>query len=318
MERKILARWKVGSHLYGLQRPESDQDFMGIFMPTPEDMLGLVRKDTVDESTKSDSEDRRNTKDDIDDKYYSLNRFVELLIKNNPNIVEVLFATPENVIATSKEWEELVDNKDKFISKNIFNTFTGYATTQKKKMLVKRERYTSLVAGVKYMEENFTESLIDSKAAFTEDDAVVLNKILKYYKGSKHNCESFHSGMPIKVVYEKLVAERDNYGWRVKTDTFDTLGYDVKFAYHLIRILAEGAMLLKTGSIDYPLSGSIRKDIVDIREGKVEFDSLMNMYYKYEDRCKEAIKITILPDKADEEWANNWLIEKLHNYYQKR
>ena len=177
MERRVLARFRVGSHLYGLQRPESDLDFQGIFMPTPEDMLGLVRLDNIDESTKSASEDRRNTKDDVDDKSYSLNRYVELLIKNNPNIVEVLFATPENVIVSSPEWKELVANKDKFLSKRILNTFVGYATAQKKKLVVKRDRYNSLVQSVDMMEDYFHPAdLVDRKRGMTHEEAEMLNK----------------------------------------------------------------------------------------------------------------------------------------------
>lgn len=227
MERKLLYKTRVGSHLYGLNRPESDEDYMGIFMPTVDDLLGLKKVEEVDNSTKSSSSERRNTAGDVDDKSYSLHKFMHLLLQNNPNIVEVLFATPENILVDSPEFRELRANTEKLISLKVLHTFTGYAFSQKKKLTVKSERYGSLVEAVDKMEKRFNgQELADPKRALTEDESDMLNKELKYYKGQKGNTESFHKGMPLKTIYEKLVEERDNYGWRVKTDTFEALGYD--------------------------------------------------------------------------------------------
>jgi uncharacterized protein len=94
MERKVIFRCKIGSHLYGLNRPDSDLDYFEVFIPTSEDLLGLQKCEIVNNSTKSSAEDRRNTEDDVDDVSYSLPRFMNLVLANNPNIVEVLFATP--------------------------------------------------------------------------------------------------------------------------------------------------------------------------------------------------------------------------------
>lgn len=313
---KLIAKFKIGSHLYGLQHAKSDEDYMGIFIPSAKELLGLNRIDEVDLSTKSSKDDRRNTAEDIDEKVYSIHKYLTLALNNNPNILEVLFATPENILITSPEWEELVANRDKIISKKVFKTFTGYANAQKKKLTVKKERYTSLIISVEMMEKTFSlAELGDTKRAITEEESKMLNKSLSYYKGKKGNCESFHKGMPLKTIYDKLVEERDNYGWRVKTDSFDKLGYDVKFAYHLIRILSEGEILLKTGELHYPISGDARDNIINVREGNVEYEELLDMYDKYHKRCLLAIQNTALPEEADFEWANNWLVETQLNSF---
>lgn len=312
MERRILCRFRVGSHLYGLNRPESDEDYMGVFMPTAQDLLGLHPVNEVDNSTKSSSKNQRNTSDDIDDKMYSLPKFLHLALQNNPNIVEIFFATKENTLTMSPEFQSLIDNVDKIISQKVFHTFTGYAFSQKKKLTVKSERYGSLVESVHDMENKFSvEELNDTKRAITEEESSYLNKTLKYYKGRDGNTESFHKGMPLKTIYEKLVYERDNYGWRVKTDTFDTLGYDVKFGYHLVRILAEGYELLKNGILSYPISGSVRDDILRVRNGEVELKELLEMYDRYDKLCKEAYDTTSLPKKPDMKWADKWLVDTL-------
>lgn len=314
MERRLLYKLRVGSHLYGLNRPESDEDYMGVFMPTADDLLGLKKVEEVDNSTKSSSEERRNTAGDVDDKSYSLHKFMHLLLQNNPNIVEVLFATPENILVDSPEFQELRENTGKLLSQRVFHTFTGYAFSQRKKLTVKSERYHSLVSGVKALEMMFgTELLNDRRVALDNSTAEKLNKTLKYYKGQKGNTESFHKGMSIKMIYDKLVEERDNYGWRVKTDTFDELGYDVKFGYHLIRILAEGAQLLATGELAYPIQGEAREEIVKVREGKVELEQLLEMYDYWDHKCKQAMESTPLAKKPDFNWTHDWTVNATIN-----
>lgn len=312
---KLIYRLKTGSHLYGLSRPESDVDYMGIFIPRSDYLLGLKEVNEVDRSTKSSSAQHRNTSDDVDDKAYALPKFLHLVLQNNPNIVEVLFATDNVVEILEPEMRDLLDNKEKLLSQRVFHTFTGYAFSQRKKLTVKSERFNSLVVGVKYLEDTYTtEELSDSQVALDDDESDRLNEHLKYYKGQKHNCESFHSGMSLKMIYEKLVTERDNYGWRVKTDTFEELGYDVKFGYHLIRILAEGHQLLKTGELMYPITGTAREDILRVREGKVELEELLEMYDRYDALCKMALETTVLPKKPDYKWADKWLIRTLKKF----
>ena len=75
----------------------------------------------------------------------------------------------------------------------------------------------------------------------------------------------FHKGLPLKVIYEKIVSEYERYGWRVKTDSFATLGYDTKFASHTIRLLHEGAQLLLNGYLEFPISGEAHEDIMNIK-----------------------------------------------------
>ena len=119
--------------------------------------------------------------------------------------------------------------------------------------------------------------------------------------------------MPLYVNYEKLKSERDNYGWRVKTETFDTLGYDIKFGYHTIRILAEGLELLTKGRIDYPISGKYREDIMRIRNAEVSLQELLTMHDEYATMCEKALENTVLRKKPDFNWANKYLIDTLKN-----
>ena len=309
--RKEIFRCRVGSHLYGLTTPESDEDFISVFIPSGEDLLGLHPVKQIDSSTKKSNEDRRNTKDDTDDKAYALQEVLKLLLANNPNIVELLFVNRENIIVCEPEFQTLIDNYDKIISTRVLNTFTGYSFSQKKKLMVKKERYGSLVQSVDYMENEFVEAIIDSKSKLTETEATYLNKNLRYYTGSKGNTESFHRGMPTKVIYEQIKAERDKYGWRVKTDSFNKLGWDIKFGYHLIRILSEGIQLLTKGFLEFPIGGDAKRDIMAIRSQEVSYEDLLDLFDKYNDECLRSSEKTTLRSKPDHKWANRYLIKTL-------
>ena len=62
---------------------------------------------------------------------YELGRFVELLLKNNPNILEIL-ASPDDCILYKHPLMELLKLVD-FLSKLCKDSFAGYAMTQIKK-----------------------------------------------------------------------------------------------------------------------------------------------------------------------------------------
>jgi predicted nucleotidyltransferase len=308
---EILYKARVGSHLYGLNTEDSDEDFVGVFMPDPYQLLGLNPKDELDKSTKSSSTSRRNTNEDTDYKLYSLKKFVSLALKNNPNIVELLFVNDNNLLVDSEVMRELRANYDKLVSQKVHHSFTGYAYSQKKKLTVKAERYNSLVEA-----EEYTRNLLEKTNMKYLDSttAKILNESVKYYKGKKQNCESFHTGMELETVHKKLKDELDNYGWRVNTNTFMTLGYDVKFGYHLVRLMAEGYELLSTGKLEFPVTGEAREDVMAVRNGEASLDELYDLYGKWKEKCDTAFRNTNLPKEPDYGWADDYLVRN-HLYF---
>lgn len=308
---EILYKARVGSHLYGLNTPESDEDFVGVFMPDPYQLFGLNPKDELDKSTKSSDSGRRNTNEDIDYKLYSLKKFVNLALKNNPNIVELLFVNNVNLLVDSEVMKELRFNYDKLISQKVYHSFTGYAYSQKKKLTVKSKRYNSLIKA-----EEYTRNLLEETNMQYLDNSTanVLNESVKYYKGKKQNCESFHAGMDLKIVHSKLKEELDNYGWRVNTDTFMALGYDIKFGYHLVRLMAEGYELLSTGRLTFPVRGEAKHDIMSVRNGEVTLDGLYSLYKKWKEKCDTAFCDTDLPEEPNFKWADEFVVNSIMKY----
>jgi hypothetical protein len=182
-------------------------------------------------------------------------------------------------------------------------------------LMVKQERYHSLQKGIQFIDKLFGRmgsGAYSFEDQLYDDEAEVLNETIKYYKNTGHETESFHKGMRLSLIKERLEQEYEQYGWRVKTDTFHKLGYDIKFGYHLIRLLYEGLELLTTGKVCFPIEGLARKQILRIRNAEVEYNELMEMYVEWEallNNCQ-----TSLPHKPDWNWANDYLISVLKKH----
>lgn len=107
-----------GSRSYGLELPGSDTDIKGVFVLPEEDYLGLNYTEQVS-----------NESNDV--VFYELKRFLELLLKNNPNIIELLGVPEECIIYRHPLLESLQPSI--FLSKLCRETFANYALSQIKK-----------------------------------------------------------------------------------------------------------------------------------------------------------------------------------------
>lgn len=113
---KILFKCKVGSHSFGTNTPESDEDIATIFACDPDDILGFKYKEQDDFSK--------------DDRRYEIGKFIKLLLNGNPNMLEILNSPEDCVLLSTPEFDLLRSYSIKFVTKKLFHTFVGYANTQ--------------------------------------------------------------------------------------------------------------------------------------------------------------------------------------------
>jgi predicted nucleotidyltransferase len=117
-QKLILFEVISGSKSFGLNTPTSDTDIKGVFYLPKDQFYGLQYIPQVSNETN-------------DEVYYEIGRFVELLLKNNPNILEIL-ASPDDCILYKHPLMERLKLED-FLSKLCKDSFAGYAMTQIKK-----------------------------------------------------------------------------------------------------------------------------------------------------------------------------------------
>ena len=117
---RVIYRCVIGSRAYGLDDEASDTDLRGIFLP-PADLHWSLYG--VPEQLENDQ---------TQEVYWELQKFLILALKANPNVLECLYSPI--VQHVTPLGEELLGMRDAFLSKLIFQTFSGYVASQFKKM----------------------------------------------------------------------------------------------------------------------------------------------------------------------------------------
>ncbi len=122
----VIYRCVTGSRAYGLEREGSDTDRRGIYLP-PADMHWSLFG--VPEQLENK---------DTEEAYWELQKFIVLALKANPNILECLYSPlVEHVEPIA---QELLDHREMFLSKLIYQTYNRYVMSQFKKLKNKLER----------------------------------------------------------------------------------------------------------------------------------------------------------------------------------
>ncbi len=116
----IIYRCVIGSRAYGLDGEESDTDRRGIYLPTAEMHWSLYG---VPEQLENDA---------TQEVYWELQKFLLLALKANPNVLECLYSPIVELVTPLGE--ELLGMRDAFLSKLVFQTYSGYVASQFKKM----------------------------------------------------------------------------------------------------------------------------------------------------------------------------------------
>lgn len=120
----VLLRGLVGSQAYGLATPESDEDFMAVYLEPQETFLGLRLIQDRDLTV-------HNTSETLDTTAHEVGKFMRLALKSNPSILELLWLPNRCYTHVSVHGEALLDNRHWFASAELVkNAYLGYATQQ--------------------------------------------------------------------------------------------------------------------------------------------------------------------------------------------
>src|SRR5262245_33224771 len=118
LDRHCICAAYMGSTSHNTYVPKDDPnsiddvDIMGIVVPPPERVIGLRRWEhwTLQQ-------------DELDVVMYSLQKFVGLLLKSNPNVVGLLWLKPELYLRVHPAFQRLIDHRDLFGSRNAYSSF---------------------------------------------------------------------------------------------------------------------------------------------------------------------------------------------------
>ena len=119
----IAYKYMAGSHSQNLAGPDSDADFHGVYFTDFTKLIGLGN------DYEEEISDERH-----DETYHEFGKWMTLLSKGNPNALESLFV-PEGMVVGDihPAIQEVLKNRDRFVSKEVVKSLSGYAFNQIKK-----------------------------------------------------------------------------------------------------------------------------------------------------------------------------------------
>lgn len=312
-ERELAEKNKIleivhGSWLYGTAIPGvSDKDYVGVFLPDVQHVLGFKTVEEVDFSIIDKDLAGKNTQNAQDRKLYALKKFIVLAMDNNPNIIEILFPNPENIVFINDIGKQLLEIKHLFPWRGCKQRFIGYAASQKHKAIVKKDNYFDFITALDYLEKidygkSLLEIILDSKCPH----------FIKRKNDYRGNISFVQIGdlnlMPNTIVKKakNILSERlDRVGNREELLT--KYGVDTKFLSHLIRLLFEGKDLLQTGELHFPLKEA--NILKDIRQGKWEVSKIFDLSNELEKEIESLAILSKLPSKPNYEEIEKFLIK---------
>lgn len=343
MKEQIIFKTVSGSKLYGTDSKNSDTDVKGVFLPDLNDLiLGRAPKHYVFSTGKSNE---KNNSSDIDETYYSLQYYLELLSRGDTTALDMLFAyTNQNAVIESSEiWKELVDNIDKVLTKNM-KAYMGYCKNQSIKYSIKGEKLKNFnqfhdfcnkfvnnknhETGERFTLKELMEILIpdfDNKyIPKPGSERIKFNEKISTYNFGEHcyiekelNRESYISISDVKfslndtldnVLYKikKVIA---SYGKRAK-NAAENNGADYKAISHAVRVITQVEELLKTQQIVFPLKNADFIKSIKYKNIDMSFNEIMNWIEdKIHEIDEKLLPMSNLPEKVNQEWIDNFILK---------
>lgn len=298
-----------GSHAYGTNTANSDLDVRGCALNSKAEIL---TKDNFEQVVHNET----------DTTIYSFNKFVDLLAGCNPNIVEICGLKPEHYLHVSPIGQELLDNRDMFLSKNVVHSFGGYASAQLRKLDNKSARNLKQAEKEAHILKSINNAAADFKGKFFDypDDAIKLyidNAVNEEYdkeifmdiRLTHYPLRDYKSMWSVLNNVVKDYAKLEQTGRNKEAIRADKLG---KHMCHLIRLYLMCLDILERGEIityrpEHDLLIGIRNgDYLDADKHPIpEFFELVDYYEKKLEYAKEN---TNLPEKPDFDKINEFVM----------
>jgi len=239
----------TGSVAYGVSSDTSDMDVVGYCIPRKEDVFPHLRGEILGFGNQVQRFEQwqqhhvldKSSKQEYDFTIYSIVKYFQLAMDNNPNILDVLFVPNRCVLYCSPVAQMVRDNRKLFLHKGSHHKFRGYAYSQ-------------------------------------------LHKI-----GTKTN-----SSNP------------------KRQESIEKYGYDVKFAYHVVRLALEGEQILMEHDLDVERHREVLKSI---RRGEWTEEKLRKWFDEKEKHLEELYTKSDLRNTPDEPAIKELLLNCLEHHY---
>lgn len=297
-----------GSHLYGLNTPDSDYDYKGIYIPRRRSWVLNDYPKSIDLTTGDNNS--RNTADDVDISLVSIQKFIQDAMKGEVFAIDMLHC--ENPIFHHPEyWTFLRDNRTKFYSKSM-KAYIGYLKRQVHKYGVKGSRIAELETiydtinvryGNKesYMPDWRIENIVNL-IPFDKLEFIFNNAEQQYIEvlGKK-----FGYRAKVDEMLHSMSRVYNNYGARAQ-EARDNKGVDWKAVSHALRAGYQQRDIFLHGDFKYPLDET--GFLLKVKTGEMDF--VTGVQPELDHLAEEVTYLAALsdlPDKPDVDLWNGYL-----------
>jgi len=281
--RKILFLCQAGSHFFNLEGPNSDLDYKGIYLPSPEEYVkGECRRKFFERKTQS-AKNVKNTNKDVDLYLYSITSYLDLLGRGDFNCMELLYTPSDKILQTSTLYEEIRNIRESLLIKDI-SSFLGFVKKEYKKYGINAYHYSQ--------QDDFKNFLLSFEKSSTlkdiwgdvENYAEANNylKITTSLTGNKVYVPTislaqrlYQSTVKIGYILNALEQRLKTYGHRQKSVLSNNVEY--KGLYHALRLMYEASDILKEGKLNIPFSKDRYNLLLKVKNGNIDKDSLFTL-----------------------------------------
>lgn len=298
-----------GSHLYGTSTPDSDRDYKGVFMPSKEQILLNRVPKAMTNNTKKNS-DHKNTADDVDVEFYSIQYFIKLACEGQTVALDMLHAPENMLIETSPVWEQIVSNRHMFYTRNL-KAFIGYAQRQAAKYGIKGSRLNAAQAVVDTLKKcNADDKLLSAW------DSLPLIKHCKMLGPNPNGVDEYqvcgkilqatqHVGYTINILTKFI----ENYGKRAR-EAAKNRGIDWKAVSHALRAAYQVKEVLTAKTITFPRPEA--EFLTQVKKGKLHYlNDVIPILEPLMTEVEALASQSDLPMKANRKFWDNFLIRAI-------
>ena len=132
------------------------------------------------------------------------------------------------------------------------------------------------------------------------------NRRMFLHKGSWHKFKGYAYAQMNKI------GQKANASNPKRQEAIEKFGYDVKFAYHVVRLMNEVEQILVEGDLDLQRN---REQLKSIRRGEWTLDQLKEYFTNKEHALETAYANSKLPHGPDEERVKELLLNCLEHHY---
>lgn len=302
-------RCRFGSHLYGTDTPESDQDFKGVFIPSQRDVI--LQRVQKSRRTTTGSATTKNAAGDVDAEIYSMRYFLKLAGEGQTVAIDMLHCPDACLLETSAEWKFIRANRSRFYTKSM-NAFIGYCRTQAAKYGIKGSRLGDVRKVIEFLDACGSADKISE----VWDDLPEGEHIEKYEEDAATQADKrIYSVCSRKVPatcgieYAKGVFAKyyESYGARAALAE-QNHGIDWKAISHAFRAGLQLREILLTGDLKFPLAD--REFLKDVKRGSFHYldDRIGEQLEELIDDVGVLSSASNLPESVDMEFWDDLLV----------